>query len=366
MLRGQVCRAQREQDRKDAALPGAALRRDGASVQPGELLHQGEPDAAPLVAPAFRAFRAVEALEEVRDVSLGDPHPRVRHPQPGLAFVEIQRHPDAAGEGELERVGDEVEDDLLVHLPIHVDRLGKRRAVHGEGQSCLLHQRAEGAGEIGGERRKVRGLGLRPRAAGFDPAEVEQGVDQLQEPQRVPVHRLEKFAGEDPLRERPRGFGDPEDESEGGPELVADVREERSLRPVELREGLRLLARFFIGSGPAQGGADGRRDQVVEAAVGLVHRQARAGAGHQHGGGQVVAWPCDGKDEGVLGHLRTRPDLQSREARADGDLPRFPRAPHFADRPGGVAARVQLDGLGKAPSGTPCCPTSLATPPSTR
>lgn len=102
----------------------------------------------------------------------------------------------------LERVGDEVEDDLLVHLSIDVDGLGERGAVHRVGQARLLHQRAERAGEVGGERCKVGRLGLCLRAAGFDAAEVEQGVDELQEAQGVPVHRLEKFFGEDRIGER--------------------------------------------------------------------------------------------------------------------------------------------------------------------
>ena len=97
-------------------------------------------------------------------------------------------------EGELQRVGEQVEDDLLPHVPVDVHRLAQRRAVDGERQARAVDGGAEHAGQLRGGRGEVDRLEPRVDAAGLQPGEVEQRVDQLAQAQRVAVDDLELLA----------------------------------------------------------------------------------------------------------------------------------------------------------------------------
>ena len=124
--------------------------------------------ASPARAPAparCRCLRACARAPASRDGSAGtcaaDPPPecrrRCRRPAARRGRRATRRVTrDLALEGELERVGEQVEDDLLPHVAIDVDRLGQRRAVHHEPQAGLLDRGAEHARELGGERRPGR------------------------------------------------------------------------------------------------------------------------------------------------------------------------------------------------------------------
>ena len=114
--------------------PDDALGGDGAAVQLDQLLHQRQPDAAALVGAAPCVLDPVEPLEQPGHLLGGDARAGVPHPQLGGRPGLPQRDGDLALEGELEGVGQEVEDDLLPHLPVHEDRLGQRRTVHHEPQ----------------------------------------------------------------------------------------------------------------------------------------------------------------------------------------------------------------------------------------
>ena len=61
-------------------------------------------------------------------------------------------------------------------------------------QPGALDGRAEDAGQLGGDRGEVDRLEARLDPAGLDPGEVEQGVDQLAQPQGVAVDDLELLA----------------------------------------------------------------------------------------------------------------------------------------------------------------------------
>ena len=135
---------ERQRDRERRAPPDLALDRDRPAVQPHQLLHQRQPDARCPRASGPAALDAVEALEQARQLALGDAAAGVAHRQLGRpAAVAAQRDRDPALERELEGVGEEVEDDLLPHLAVDVDRLRQRRAVDGEPQARALAGRAE-------------------------------------------------------------------------------------------------------------------------------------------------------------------------------------------------------------------------------
>ena len=138
--------------------------------------------------------------------SAGMPVPVSRTASSAASPAGRRRTRDLPLEGELEGVGEEVQDDLLPHVAVHVHRLGQRRAVHDQPQPGLLAGRAEVAGQLRGQRRQVGRLVDRLDPARLDPGEVQQGVDQLQEPQAAAVGRLQPLAlpGRQGLGRRPR------------------------------------------------------------------------------------------------------------------------------------------------------------------
>ena len=281
ILLRQVLVAEREPDGEGGACPLGALRGDGAAVQPDELAHQREPDAAALVGPGTRGGDAVKALEEPRHFRRGDTAAGIADPQHGVATLGPQRHADGAVEGELQGVAEQVEDDLLPHLPVDVDRGGQLGAVHLEGQAGPVHRRAEDAGQVGGEGGQVDRLVAGLHAAGLDPREVQQRVDELAQPQAVALDDLELLAGARVLRGRVlRGQPGPEllhrahDQGERGAELVADVGEERGLGPVQLGQLLGAPLLDLVG----HRAVDQRRGLLGDQAEEATHRPRPARA----------------------------------------------------------------------------------------
>src|SRR5690606_23896524 len=55
----------------------------------------------------------------------------------------------------LERVREQIENDLLPHVPIDIDRLGKRWAAHAKLETGLLAGRTEVADKLRGQGREV-------------------------------------------------------------------------------------------------------------------------------------------------------------------------------------------------------------------
>ena len=125
-------RRDRHRERRARARPRSRPRR--AAMQPDQLLHQRQPDAGAFV----RAARAVPSTRWKRSNTCGRSRCRecrrrcrarassTRRPHAR------RRHGDPPVERELERVREQVEDDLLPHLAVDVDRLRERRAVDDE------------------------------------------------------------------------------------------------------------------------------------------------------------------------------------------------------------------------------------------
>src|SRR5262249_20258381 len=97
---------------------------------------------------AARALDAVEALEQARDFVGRDAGAGVAHGQLGRVIALAHRHHELAGEGELEGIGQEIEDDLFPHLAVDVRGSRQRWAVDDEPHAGLLDRRAEYAGEL--------------------------------------------------------------------------------------------------------------------------------------------------------------------------------------------------------------------------
>ena len=157
----------------------------------------------------------------------------------------LAAHPDGDGafEGELQGVGEQVQHHLLPHLAVQIHRLVQRRAVHGERQAGPVDRRPEHAGQFSGNRRPVGGLESGLHSPGLDAREVQQGVDQLGQPQAVAVDEFQFLARLLIETGRPAAqFVDrSKDQSERGAEFVADVGEEGGLGAVEFGQRLGTL-----------------------------------------------------------------------------------------------------------------------------
>ncbi len=137
-------------------------------------------------------------------------------------------------------------------------------------RSCVTRR------EIGLDERRVV-------AAGFEARELEQRVDELQQPQRVAVRGLEqrRIVGSGPAQQ----FGDgSEHQRQRRAEFVADVGEELDLRAVEFGERLGAFALVLIGARARDRGRDLPGDQLEKAAVPVVERLARVDARDQEPG----------------------------------------------------------------------------------
>jgi hypothetical protein len=195
-----------------------------------------------------------------------------------------QAHGDAAVEGELQRVGQEVENDLLPHVAIDRHRMLQRRAVDREREAGSLDGGAEGRGELGGEGGKIERFEVRPRAAGLDAREVEQSIDQLQQPHAVAVRDRDELAAVLARVVSRRGqylFQWRQHQRERRAELVADVGEEQRLGAVDLGQRLGAAALLLVGLGAGDRGGDLAGYQLEERGVGALVEAKRVQAGDQ-------------------------------------------------------------------------------------
>ena len=188
----QMSFAHRDRNRKARALPESAGDLDGAAVQVSQLLDQREPDASALMRAAVLALDPVKSLEEPRQFLPGNSQSGVSHAQLDAAVVGglAQRNLDLAFEGVLERVRDQIEDDLLPHVAVNEGRLRQWSAIDQVAQAGLVHRRLKRAGEVGGVGGEVDRLVERLNPARLEAREIEQRVDELQEPQTIAIHQV--------------------------------------------------------------------------------------------------------------------------------------------------------------------------------
>jgi hypothetical protein len=88
-------------------------------------------------------------------------------------------------EGELQRIGQKVEDDLLPHVAVDMDGRRQRRTIDPQAEAGAVDGRTEGRGQLGGEAAEIDRLEARLGLAGFDAGEIEQRVDELQQPNAI-------------------------------------------------------------------------------------------------------------------------------------------------------------------------------------
>ncbi len=308
-------------------------------MQLGQLPGDGEADARALLAAGQRRAGPVEPLEQVGDLVGIDAGPGVRdleHYEVALAAL-ADRHP--ALEGVLEGVGEEVEHDLVPHLGVDRHRRVGSLDVDRVVEPGILHRGDEHARERLGRARQVHRSpdGLQPPS--LQSREVEQGVDELEQPDGVPVGHRQLLG-----RGVRKGGGilqyvsqRAEQQREGRAELVAHVAEEGGLRAVEGGQLLGSLALGLVGFGGRDAGRDLPCDQAKERVVVLVQLAAGVDAGHENARGLPAAWHPERDHDRVRHGLavlrrhaeprRDRDDAGLAVANRGNDLPRVALPP---------------------------------------
>src|SRR5262249_27282849 len=106
--------------------PGSlrALYSDAATMPAPTFVHQCQTNAGSFVRAPARVLHPVESFEHTRHVRRWNARARVTYRELDAIVHPSKPDGDLAFEGELERVGEKVQDDLLPHVAIDVDRLG--------------------------------------------------------------------------------------------------------------------------------------------------------------------------------------------------------------------------------------------------
>ena len=175
----QVRGTQRKPDREGGALPLDAVDVDRPAVQSDQFLDQGQADPAALVGARPRVLDPVKPFEQTRNFVGGDSDTGVGDDDRGLITFSAYPHRDCAVERELQCVRQQVEQHLLPHVRVDIDRLVQRCAVHDQRQTRPLDGGPEDAGKLGSEHTEIDWLVTDLGAAGFDSGEIQQRVDQF-------------------------------------------------------------------------------------------------------------------------------------------------------------------------------------------
>jgi hypothetical protein len=268
--------------------------------------------------------------------------PRVADRQLRTALGRGEPDFDAAFEGELEGVGDQVENDLLPHAAVDVDRLGKRVAGDVQPKAGPLAGGTKVRHQLRGHPCKVRRLIGYLRAAGFDAGEVQQDIHEPEQAQAVTMsqgHKRPPVGGKPAFRLGQKFLERTHHQRERRPELVADVGEERGLGAVGLGQRLRPPVLVLEGVRLRDGRCDVAGHELEEVPVAGIQLAARAGAGDEEAGRSRPARRRKGKHDGRLDGIRPKGGGEGADPVGQiAHLDRFLRPHHLGDRPRPVGA----------------------------
>ncbi len=201
------------------------------------------------------AIGLLEAAEQALLLFLADARPGVAHfeMQRAQLAVAARMQGDGSAAGELDRVGEQVEQDLPYPHRI-AGRLQARRqlVVEGEAQALLRCQRSHQRGQVLQQAAQRERLGLQLQPSGFDPCQVQCIVDQVKQvfagvPDRLRVAAL--------LRVQRRGqqqFAHAEHTGHRRADFVAEIGQEAGLGRRGLFGQFLFMQCQLIGMAPLQ------------------------------------------------------------------------------------------------------------------
>ena len=359
-----------EGDRERGSLARGALDRHGAPEKQGELAHDGEAEAGSAAGLVVRPFALAELLEDRVVLLRRDADARVRHDErPLVAAALLGAHLHSAGLGELQRVPDEIREDLIQLVRVADDGLepgrGAGRQLEAFAPGGLLEVRLH----LAQQRRDRDDLALDLGLSRFDLGDVENVVDQAEEEAGVALDALEAFlllGIQLSLRAPQERAGEAQDDRHRRAQLVRDGRQESVLEGggalellrgprdaaallleelVLLGEPARLLRHALVGGRVGDRHGQARRDRGQGVAGAL--REGLDGAEGQNADG--LAEVQEGKMQALSRQDPAVEEVDRRRLRIDGDedRPAFPGgAPGFFAGPVLVDPRRASDGGG--------------------
>src|SRR5581483_3569464 len=250
----------RQVEREDAPLAGLGVHTDLAAEETCDLAADREAEARAAVAPRRRPVRLLERLEDEPQLVLRDADAGVDHGEPDHGvrgrerrkrelrrlLGELHPHGDAALLGELDRVRQEVLEDLVQPLRVGGDRRRhvRPRDLDVQLEALVLRERAERPLDVVADVADRDVGDSNVHLPGLDLRQVEDVVDQLEQVGARLVDRLREL--DLLLRQVLLGvlrqqLREDEQRVERRAQLVAHVREELALVAGRERELLRAL-----------------------------------------------------------------------------------------------------------------------------
>ncbi len=214
-------------------------------MQIHQFLGQGQTDTGALVLAGGRAIHLRKPIEDPVQMLGGNPDAGILHRQthaPVLALLAEHRNPPARS-GELQRVSHQVDDHLLERFGIHVNHRQRLELTHLEPDALPLGQWPRPRHDLLDDRSHLDGSSLHRQLLPLDLRQIQEVVDQLEQPQPIRVDRLQiaplklrqltKLPTQHRLYRRQR-------QRQRRPKLVMDVRSKPRLRDIQF---LQLIPR---------------------------------------------------------------------------------------------------------------------------
>src|ERR1700688_4060092 len=127
-----MSRPERNGNDEGGSLLHLTLDDNRAALEFDQFAHQRETDAGTLERAAARAFHAMEPLKDSRKLLDGNSDAGVGDRDLHLLASISHGHGDASGQREFEGIREQVENNLLPHLTVEIDRVVERRAIDDE------------------------------------------------------------------------------------------------------------------------------------------------------------------------------------------------------------------------------------------
>src|SRR3989454_1054997 len=169
----------------------AALRPDAAAVQLDELLADRESEPGAAGAAGDGVVELLERLEQVREVVLADADPRVGNAHPDRVRLGHDADEDPSLGGKLDRVGQQIEQDLLDLRAIARQRRQLERHVLLELHLLAARERHRRLDTLVDQLVQVELFRDHLELPGLDTGEVEDAIDELEEVGATVVYRAD-------------------------------------------------------------------------------------------------------------------------------------------------------------------------------
>ena len=188
------------------------------------LFDQCQTDPGPLVAARRASFHLSEAVKDPFQLIVRDADPVVFDLQLDRVFIRAQPHPHLPllWIAELEGVGEQVIEDLL-----HLERVGcnRDRLLHPSGMDTAPCTRVKVGRDAPDDGSEIDASLLQFRAPALKLGQVQQFVDEKQEPGRIPQARLNQLPALRGRRQFEQSLVRAQAERQRGAELMTDIGE---------------------------------------------------------------------------------------------------------------------------------------------